>query len=148
GLVSDIQRNAGGALAGRDILLVGAGGAAAGVLGPVVDARPRRVAIVNRTPEKARALVASHAALAEASGVALDSAGLDRDCGTFDIVINATASSLSGGAVPVAGAVLKPRALAYDMMYGPPAQGFLDWARAHGADARDGLGMLVEQAAE
>ena len=67
---------------------------------------------------------------------------------TFDIVINASASSLAGDAVPVPADVLRAGALAYDMMYGPAAQGFLDWASAHGAHARDGLGMLVEQAAE
>lgn len=64
------------------------------------------------------------------------------------MVINATASSLSGAGVPVPASTLKRGALAYDMMYGPAAQGFLTWAREHGAVARDGLGMLVEQAAE
>ncbi|MFZ2219234.1 MAG: shikimate dehydrogenase, partial [Rhodoferax sp.] len=68
--------------------------------------------------------------------------------GDFDVIINATASSLGGGAVPVAASTLKPGALAYDMMYGPAAQGFMTWAREHGAQPRDGLGMLVEQAAE
>ena len=66
----------------------------------------------------------------------------------FDVIINATASSLEGGPVPVPASVLRPGSLAYDMMYGPAAQPFLDWASAHGATARDGLGMLVEQAAE
>jgi shikimate dehydrogenase len=68
--------------------------------------------------------------------------------GAFDVVINATASSMSGAAVPVPASVLKPGALACDMMYGPAAQGFLQWAGENGAIARDGLGMLVEQAAE
>ncbi|TWO72092.1 shikimate dehydrogenase [Caenimonas sedimenti] len=148
GLVADIQRNAGVALAGTDVLLVGAGGAAAGVLGPIIDARPRQVTIVNRTPEKARKLVVSHTALAEASGVALSCAGLEDVGGAFDVVVNATASSLNGGGIPVAATVLKPGGLAYDMMYGPAARDFLAWAGAHGAVARDGLGMLVEQAAE
>ena len=66
----------------------------------------------------------------------------------FDLIINASASSLAGADVPVPARVLRPGSLAYDMMYGPAAQGFLDWARAHGATGRDGLGMLVEQAAE
>ena len=66
----------------------------------------------------------------------------------FDVIINATASSLAGADVPVPAHVLRPGCLAYDMMYGPAAQGFLDWARRHGAAPRDGLGMLVEQAAE
>ena len=148
GLVADIERNAGLRLAGRDVLLVGAGGAAAGVLGPLLEARPARIVIANRTLAKAQALVKSHAALAEANGVALAVSPLDSVPGAFDVVLNGTATSLSGSGVPVAANVLKPGALAYDMMYGPPAQGFLDWAAAHGAVGRDGLGMLVEQAAE
>ena len=70
---------------------------------------------------------------------------LERD---FDIIINATASSLAGAGVPVPAHVLRPGSLAYDMMYGAAAQPFLDWAARHGAQPRDGLGMLVEQAAE
>ena len=147
GLVRDIQ-SAGVAVAGRDVLLVGAGGAGAGVLGPLLQARPSRVVVANRTPMKAQALVDSHAALARAQSVDLASCGLDAVPGAFDIVVNASASSIAGGGVPVPASVLRPGALAYDMMYGPAAQGFLDWARAHGAMPRDGLGMLVEQAAE
>lgn len=148
GLVSDLQSNAGIALAGRDLLLVGAGGAAAGVLGPLVEAKPRRIVIANRTVAKAQALVASHATLAAASDVQLEDCALDAVPGAFDIVLNATATSMTGGGVPVSAGVLKPGALACDMMYGPAAQGFLQWAREHGATGRDGLGMLVEQAAE
>ena len=77
--------------------------------------------------------------------LAHDLKGLEDD---FDVIINATASSLGGQGVPVDARVLKPGALAYDMMYGPGAQAFMDWARAHGAVPRDGLGMLVRQAAE
>ena len=148
GFVADVERNAGVALAGRDVLLLGAGGAAAGVLGPVLEARPRRVVVANRTPAKAQALVERHAAPARSCGVALAACALDAVPGSFDVVVNGTASSLSGGGVPVDARVLKPGALAYDMMYGPAAEGFLQWARAHGATGRDGLGMLVEQAAE
>ena len=148
GLVRDIAVNAGVALAGRDLLLIGAGGAAAGVLGPLLKARPRRVVVANRTVERAAALVARHAALAGQHGVALAASGLEQLAGAFDVVVNATASSLHGAGVPVAGSVLRAGALAYDMMYGASAQPFLAWARAHGAAPRDGLGMLVEQAAE
>lgn len=148
GFVADVQRNAGLALAGRDVLLLGAGGAAAGVLGPLLEARPRRVVVANRTVAKAQALVERHAMLADAQGVALQACGLDDVPGTFDLLVNGTASSLGGGGVPVDARVLKPGALAYDMMYGPAAEGFLRWAREHGAVGRDGLGMLVEQAAE
>ena len=154
GLVADITRNAGLELAGCNVLLVGAGGAAAGALGPLLAAGPRRVIVVNRTLARAQALVPSHAhlaALQKTELLALDIQALEADLmlnGAFDIVINASASSLAGDAVPVPASVLRTGTLAYDMMYGPAAQGFLDWASAHGAHARDGLGMLVEQAAE
>ncbi len=148
GLVNDIQRNAGFALAGRRVLLIGAGGAAAGVLGPLILANPASITVANRTLAKASTLVARHADLAllqKTELLAQTPQGLEGD---FDVIINATASSLSGDGVPVAASTLRPGALAYDMMYGPAAQGFMHWAGAHGAVARDGLGMLVEQAAE
>ncbi len=148
GLVHDIERNAGLALAGRDVLLIGAGGAAAGVLGPLLEARPRRISIANRTQAKALDLARRHAALASLQKTELLMSDLQGLTGSFDVVINATASSLSGAGVPVPASVLKPGALAYDMMYGAPAQGFMSWAREYGAVPRDGLGMLVEQAAE
>ena len=144
GLVNDIERNAGRPLAGLQVLLVGAGGAAAGVLGSLIAAGPARITVVNRSVDKAQALVASHAHL----GVPLAAATLDEAPAAQDVVVNATSTSLAGAASPVAGHVLKPGALALDMMYGPKAQAFLDWATAHGAEARDGLGVLVEQAAE
>lgn len=148
GLVADIQRNAGVPLAGRDVLLIGAGGAAAGVLGPILEAAPRRVLVVNRTAAKARSLADRHAGLAARLQVTLDAGGLDGIGAAFDVVVNGTASSLGGDGIPVPGSVLRPGALACDMMYGPAAQGFIQWAAAHGASGRDGLGMLVEQAAE
>ncbi|MGJ7510668.1 shikimate dehydrogenase [Variovorax sp. GT1P44] len=148
GLVNDITLHAGVAIAGSDLLLLGAGGAAAGVLGPLLEAGPRRVVVANRTLAKAIALVQRHAPLALQHHVALEAQALHEVPGTFDVVVNATASSLAGGEVPVDGRVLKKGALAIDMMYGPAAAGFMAWARAHGAVPRDGLGMLVEQAAE
>jgi shikimate dehydrogenase len=148
GLVSDLQANADVALAGRDVLLLGAGGAAAGVLAPLLQARPRRLVVANRTLAKAQALVASHAALAGQAGAELQACALDAVRGNFQVVINATATSMTGSGVPVAARVLAPGALACDLMYGPAADGFLQWARDHGATGRDGLGMLVEQAAE
>lgn len=144
GLVNDIERNAGRRLAGLQLLLVGAGGAGAGVLGSLIDAKPARITIVNRSVDKAEALVASHHDL----GVPLVAAGLADAPAAQDVVINATSTSLAGAASPVDARVLKPGSLALDMMYGPQAQGYLDWAAAHGAEPRDGLGMLVEQAAE
>jgi shikimate dehydrogenase len=148
GLVADLERNADVQLPGLDILLLGGGGAAAGVLGPLVAARPRRIVVANRTVARAQSLVARHATIADANAVELEACGLDAISGSFDVILNGTASSLSGSDVPVRPQVLKPGALAYDMMYGPAAAGFLQWAREHGAVGRDGLGMLVEQAAE
>ena len=151
GLINDITHNAGVALAGRDVLLIGAGGAGAGVLGPLLEQRPRRVVLANRTVARAQEVAARHAALAAQQGVELLACGL-QDAGVtgagFDVVINASSSSLKGAGVPVPASVLRPGALACDLMYGPAAQGFMDWAAAHGAVPRDGLGMLVEQAAE
>jgi len=148
GLVRDIERNARVALAGRRVLLIGAGGAAAGALGPLLQARPATLSVANRTLANAQALVLRHAKLAGAHGVALRAAPLDECGGAFDVVVNASASSLANASVPVAASVLAPGALALDMMYGAPARPFVAWAAAHGACARDGLGMLVEQAAE
>jgi len=148
GLVRDITTNAGVALKGARVLLLGAGGASAGVLGPILEQGPSEVVLANRTVEKAQAIVARHTALAEQHGVRLRACGLDAPGAGFDVFINGTAASLAGAGVPVGPEVLKPGCLALDMMYGPAAQGFLDWAQQHGAVPRDGLGMLVEQAAE
>jgi shikimate dehydrogenase len=144
GLVNDLQRNAGRPLAGLQVLLVGAGGAAAGVLGSLIAAGPARITLVNRSVDKAEALAAAHADF----GVPLAAAALSDAPAAQDVVVNATSTSLAGAASPVDARVLKPGSLALDMMYGPKAQPFLDWAAAHGAEPRDGLGMLVEQAAE
>ncbi|PZP27651.1 MAG: shikimate dehydrogenase [Roseateles depolymerans] len=148
GLVRDLEHNAARPLSGLQLLLVGAGGAAAGVLGALIAARPARITVVNRSPDKARALVDSHAELGRAHGVALHSAALADAPAAQDVVINASSSSLAGSGAPVDARTLRPGALAVDLMYGPAAQSFLDWAAAHGAEPRDGLGMLVEQAAE
>lgn len=151
GLVADLTRNAGLTLAGRDVLLIGAGGAAAGALGPLLRAGPRRMVVTNRTLARAQALVQAHAPLAllqKTELLAQAPQGLEAHSAHFDLIVNASASSLAGDAVPVPASVLRSGCWAYDMMYGPAAQGFLDWARQHGAQARDGLGMLVEQAAE
>ena len=144
GLVHDIEHNAGVALRGQRVLLIGAGGAAAGVLGPLLQARPAEVVVVNRTLEKAQALVDRHQSVAASTRLRARTLA---DCGEgFDVVVNATASSLNGGAIPVRDRALRRGALALDMMYGPAAQGFLEWASRLGATGRDGLGMLVEQA--
>jgi shikimate dehydrogenase len=148
GLVRDIEHGAGVLLAGRKLLVVGAGGAAAGVLGPLLARRPALLVLANRGVDKAHALVERHRAVAAAAGSELRATGLN-DCGSgFDVVVNATATSLQGAAPPVHESVLGSGALAIDLMYGASAAPFLAWAHRHGATPRDGLGMLVEQAAE
>jgi len=148
GLLRDVQIGAGRPLQGQRVLLIGAGGAGAGVLGQLLQARPTSVQVANRTAETARKLVHRHLAWAAEQGVRLSTATLDATDAAYDIVINASSSSLQGAASPVPAEVFAPGALAIDLMYGPAAQPWLDWARQHGAVPRDGLGMLVEQAAE
>lgn len=150
GLVTDLVSNAGFSLQGRRILLIGAGGASAGVLGPLLTQKPHCIWVANRSVDKAIHLVARHASLAEMEGVDCQAFGLTHEAilsQSFDLVINASSSSLQQAALPMPATVLQPNGLACDLMYGPAAQGFLEWARAHGTEARDGLGMLVEQAA-
>lgn len=150
GLVTDLISNAGFALQGRRILLIGAGGASAGVLGPLLTQKPHCIWVANRTIDKAIQLVARHASLALAEGVDCQAFGMTHEAilsQSFDLVINASSSSLQQADLPVPASVLHANGLACDLMYGPAALGFLEWARAHGTEARDGLGMLVEQAA-
>ena len=148
GLRRDLEVNAGLALAGRRVLLIGAGGAAAGVLGPLIEAGAAAVTVANRTPQRAQALIERHRDWAARHRTRLAAAALDEPGVGYDVIINATASSLGGAAVPVPASVLGEGALAVDLMYGAAAAGFLAWAQAHGARGRDGLGMLVEQAAD
>ena len=151
GLVTDLVHNAACRLQGKSVLLIGAGGAAAGVLGPLLSEKPRSIWVVNRTLDKATQLVHRHAELALAEGVDCQAFGLQHDAvlgQSFEVVINASSSSLHQGELPVPASVLSPHGMACDLMYGPAAQHFMQWATAHGAVARDGLGMLVEQAAE
>ena len=150
GLVRDIEQGAGLALAGLRVLLIGAGGAAAGVLGPLLQKQPAAVVVANRSADTAQALVARHAEWAAVHSARLSACGLSAAAaqGAFDVVVNASASSLQGAASPVAADVLKPGCLAIDLMYGSASAPWLHWAEAQGARPRDGLGMLVEQAAE
>jgi shikimate dehydrogenase len=152
GLVRDIEVNAGQPLRGLDVLLLGGGGATAGVLGPLLLAGPRRVVVANRTQAKAEAIAQrhrQHPSLRQAlQHTELQVLPLDDRLPASDIVINATSSSLAGAGVLIAPTALRSGALVYDMMYGPAAEAFLQWAVQHGARRRDGLGMLVEQAAE
>ncbi len=146
GLVADIVQNAGVPIAGKLVLLLGAGGAARGVVLPILEHRPAALVIANRTVATAEALVEQFGALA-GTGV-LSACGFADVLGTFDIIINATSASLSADLPPVPATVFAPGALALDMMYGAKPTVFMEFAASHGAVTRDGLGMLVEQAAE
>lgn len=145
GLVRDITHNLGCSLAGKRILLIGAGGASRGVIAPLLAERPASLAIANRTAAKAEALAAAFADLAPVEG-----GDFGRFAGRcFDVLINATSASLSGESLPLPEGVFAPGSLAYDMMYGKGETPFLQLAREQGAGrCADGLGMLVEQAAE
>lgn len=143
GLVRDLTRNLGQDLQGRRILLMGAGGAARGVILPLLEHAPASLFVANRTPDKAVALTQSFGARRES----LAGGGYNSLTGRFDLVINATAASLTGDLPPLPDDVFAEGALAYDMMYGKDTP-FLAFARAQGARTADGLGMLVEQAAE
>lgn len=146
GLVRDLRDNLGLEIAGRRLLLVGAGGAAAGVLGPLLAEGPCGLIIANRTPERARDLAGRFADAGAVAGGGFDNPAL---ADPFDLVINASAASLGGAVPPLCGDCLAPGAAVYDMMYGAAAEPFLAWGREAGAAVvADGLGMLVEQAAE
>ncbi|MGB5145643.1 MAG: shikimate dehydrogenase [Porticoccaceae bacterium] len=146
GLVRDLTANLGWVIAGRRVLVLGAGGAARGVLAPLLAEQPAQLRIANRTIDKAEHLAQEFADLGRVAGGGLgDLAGME----PFDLVINATSASLAGALPPLPEGLLAPGAHAYDMMYGAEPTLFLNWARRQGAGAvADGLGMLVEQAAE
>ncbi|MFZ2525842.1 MAG: shikimate dehydrogenase [Candidatus Ferrigenium altingense] len=141
GLVRDIQHNFGFSLCARRILLVGAGGAAYGVILPLLDAGVE-LSLVNRTPEKAQQLGAAFSRQITVCTYA------ELDGKTFDCIINATSAGLSDEMLPLPSGIFAPGALALDMMYGRETP-FLKFSREQGAAiVADGLGMLVEQAAE
>lgn len=145
GLVRDLCDNHGIRIEGRRVLLVGAGGAARGVIEPLLAERPATLVIANRTPERAHELAAIFGGLGPITGC-----GFGELSGrSFDLAINATAAGLTGEVPPLPATVFAPGACAYDMMYGSEPTAFVRWSLAQGcARALDGLGMLVEQAAE
>jgi shikimate dehydrogenase len=147
GLVADIVRNAGFAIAGKRVLLLGAGGAARGALLALLAERPAALVIANRSLANAEALRARFGAQPEAQSVTLAAESFEALDGRFDLVVNATSASLAGALPPIPAHIFGTGTLALDMMYGNKPTLFMDFATAHGATARDGLGMLVEQAA-
>lgn len=144
GLIADLEQNLGIQLDGKRILLVGAGGASRGVLAALLATGPRRLVLANRTLARARELASRFAAIG-----AIDAVGLeDIPHEAFDLVLNATSTSTRGVALALPAHVFMPGTIAYDLSYGAAARPFLEHARALGAKTSDGLGMLVEQAAE
>jgi shikimate dehydrogenase len=140
GLVRDLAVNLGRKLEGAHILLMGAGGAAQGVIGPLARAGAAAIVIANRTVPRAQALAARVPGATACGYEAL--AGR-----SFDLVVNATSAGLAGELPPLPAGLFRPAALAYEMVYGRVTP-FMAMARAAGAQVSDGLGMLVEQAAE
>ncbi|MDE1990211.1 MAG: shikimate dehydrogenase [Betaproteobacteria bacterium] len=153
GLVRDLQRNLDCDLQGRSVLLLGAGGAARGVVEPLLAAGAARLVVANRTPARAEVLLGE---LRQSGAIAPDRMNRCLACGldaiprdSYDFVINATSGSLSGEVPRLPDWVFGPRTLAYDMVYGKGCTAFMAFATQRGAArAVDGLGMLVEQAAE
>ena len=154
GLVRDITHNLGYSLAGKRILLLGAGGAARGVIAPLLAGQPVSLFIANRSADKAAVLVTDFsdlaATMAATAGPQVDGGNFAKTAGkSFDLVINATSASLAGESLPLPPGIFAAGSLAYDMMYGKGETPFMALARAQGAaHCADGLGMLVEQAAE
>jgi len=145
GLVRDLCDNLGIVITNRHLLILGAGGATRGILAPLLTLEPTAVVIANRTAERAQALAAAFADLGATRGVGFADVGE----APFDLIINATSASLTGDIPPIPPSALGPDTVCYDLAYGRSAIAFVRWAEHAGcARAVQGLGMLVEQAAE
>ncbi len=145
GMVRDIRDNLGVTLADKRVLVLGAGGAVRGVLGPLMEEKPAVVVIANRTPDRALELADAF----EERGRVEGSSFADLDGSRYDIVINGTSASLKGEVPPLPEGILTRGAFCYDMMYAAEPTAFMRWAEEEGCELiADGLGMLVEQAAE
>lgn len=150
GLVHDLMHNNSVTLKGAKVLILGAGGAVRGVMQPLIDAGCSEIMIVNRTAAKAQTL-AAHFSEILSSDQQLNAGGYDdlAKSSAYDVIINGTSASLSGSLPPINLCVVSANTLCYDMMYGAKPTPFCQWAIDHSAArAIDGLGMLVEQAAE
>jgi len=144
GMVRDLQDNHQVELSNARVLVLGAGGAVRGVLGPLLETGPAAVVIANRTLEKAQSLCELFA-----GGTVLEARRFEAAEGPFDLIINGTSASLQGALPPLPDSAVGPETVCYDMMYGKGTTVFNQWGLDRGAArALDGLGMLVEQAAE
>ena len=155
GLVIDIRENAQFDIAGKRVLLLGAGGAARGAVLPLLQQHPSQIVIANRTLANAQALVRQCASLGQnqnqnqnQSQPAIEACSFEALSGRFDLIINASSASLQASLPPLSLQLLDQATLAYDMMYAARPTVFMQWASQTGASVRDGLGMLVEQAAQ
>lgn len=145
GLVTDIVNNCQFEIKNKKVLVLGAGGAVRGVLAPLLDCQPQLLVLANRTVSKAEALVEIFSSKGNIKATGFDGLADQH----FDLVINGTAASLKGEVPPLPGTIFTTNALAYDLMYSAKPTAFMVWAKYHGATKQvDGLGMLVEQAAE
>lgn len=145
GLVRDLTENLAWEIQGKRVLILGAGGAVRGVLGPLLQCHPRQIVIANRTVEKARQLAADFNSQANVNGCSYDALSGSR----FDLIINASSAGLSGLQPNLSKTLLEEQCYCYDISYGPEPTPFMKWAAAAAAWAvSDGLGMLVEQGAE
>ncbi|MBE0436498.1 MAG: shikimate dehydrogenase, partial [Methylomicrobium sp.] len=145
GLVTDLIVNHGLTLNGKKLLILGAGGASRGILSPLFEQQPECIVIANRTASKAVNLAGEFASRGDINGCGFDElAGL-----SFDVILNATSASLSNELPPLPEGLLAPNGVCYDLAYGNEPTAFVRWGISHGAaSSLDGLGMLVEQAAE
>lgn len=142
GLVQALARDHHIPLQDKRILILGAGGAARGVVLPLAEARPAAIHIANRTPQKAQNIVAAHHTLTD---IPLQALALDAISDTYDLIINATSAGLTGAALTLPDQIHHAKTVAYDMIYGKDTP-FLAWARSHALTAHDGYSMLVNQA--
>jgi shikimate dehydrogenase len=144
GLIADIKVNNGVNIGGQDVLLLGAGGAIRGVLAPLINEGPSSVTIVNRTISKAALLKKEFSETLD-----IQIANYESLKGSFDLIINGTSSGITGGVPPLREENICTNTYCYDMMYGDKETDFITWVKSKGVrNTADGLGMLVEQAAE
>jgi shikimate dehydrogenase len=145
GLVRDLLYNLAATIRGQRVLVLGAGGATRGILGPLLDQGPSELCIANRSPERANVLTQLFADL----GPIRAATPLELQGTQWDLILNATSASLSGELPELNAALLGPQCLCYDLAYGTGPTAFMRWAQSHGAArTASGLGMLIEQAAE